>query len=63
MLVREGFHWKSLIVLDLIGASLPIAVGSITSYDPKTDSDGRIAGAIPQMVELLARPGHGQGAI
>jgi len=49
--------------LDLIGASLPIAVGSITSYDPEADSDGRIAGAIPRMVELLARSGHVHGAI
>lgn len=49
--------------LDQIGASLPIAVGSITSYDPEADSDGRIAGAIPRMVELVARSGNYQGAI
>jgi arginase len=42
-------------VLDLIGNLLPIAVGSVTSYDPEADSGGPIASAIPRMVELLAR--------
>lgn len=41
--------------LELIRERLPIAVGSITSYDPAADEDGRIGRAIPRIVELLAR--------
>ena len=41
--------------LKTIGKVIPIAAGSITSYDPKADSDGRIGRAIPHIVELLVR--------
>jgi len=41
--------------LELIGARTRIAVGSITSYDPEVDRDGRIARAVPRLVELLSR--------
>jgi arginase len=41
--------------LEIIGRLLPIAAGSITSYDPEADVDGRIGRAIPRIVELLAR--------
>jgi len=42
--------------IELIGASVPIAAGSITSYDPEMDKDGRIARGIPRIIDLLARP-------
>jgi arginase len=40
--------------LEMIAAALPIAAGSITSYDPAADEDGRIGRAIPRIVERLA---------
>lgn len=41
-------------VLRLICERLPIAAGSITSYDPAADADGCIGRAIPRIVELIA---------
>jgi len=41
--------------LETIAESIPIAAGSITSYDPGADHDGRIGRAVPRIVELLAR--------
>ncbi len=41
--------------LELISEKTSIAVASITSYDPEADCDGRIARAIPRIVERLAR--------
>jgi arginase len=41
--------------LEMIGPSVKIGAGSITSYDPEADRDNRIGRAIPHLVELLAR--------
>jgi arginase len=48
--LNELYH-----ALKLIGETIPIAAASITSYDPRVDSDGRIARALPGIIEFLAR--------
>ena len=50
LMLQDLYH-----ALEMIGASVRIGAGSITSYDPEADRDGRIGRAIPRLVELLAR--------